>query len=109
MPKAIRLSQLPNTPSGMRSTIRAALCTLWTIEGHVGIFFYAQGCKADYIGGDGEIVAEITEDKNGSIGAANFAIFKRDESVEFVVKQALGVDDKTVANAIMNAVANIND
>lgn len=92
MPKATRLSKLPNMPGNLRSAIREAMTTLWKVEGHTGLFYYAQGCKADTITDDG-IVAEV--------GNGNFAIFKHDEVAEFLV-QAMGIGDKTVADAVAN-------
>lgn len=82
MPKATRLSLLPNQPGNLRTATREAMATLWTIEGHKGLFWYVQGCKTGHLAGDGEIVAEA---------GSSFAIFKRDETVEFLVCHALGI------------------
>lgn len=98
MPKATRLNKLDNMPGSLRGATREAMSSLWKVDGHNGLFYYAQGCKADATSEDG-IVAEA--------GDGSFAIFKHDVAVEFLVKQALGVDDKTVANAVIDAVANV--
>jgi len=99
MPKATRLSLLPNQPGNMRTATREAMATLWTIEGHKGLFWYVQGCKAGHMAGGDEIVAEAgsTADRSVELAAAtsfprsSFAVFKRDETVEFLVCHALGI------------------
>lgn len=82
MPKATRLNHLPGQPGNLRTATREAMATLWTIEGHKGLFWYVQGCKAGHLPNADEVVAET---------GSSFAIFKRDETVEYLVCQALGV------------------
>jgi hypothetical protein len=68
---------------GLRTSLRTAFESMWTIDGHRGIFWYVSGCKKDRVAEPGEVIAET----NGAV-----AVFKRDEVAEKVIAEALGVE-----------------
>lgn len=81
-PLAHRLSDSPT----LRPALQASLGSLWTIEGHSGLFAYGRQLKKneDFQNTDVEVLGKVPVK-----GSDTFVIFKHESDLEAVLKAAL--------------------